>query len=270
LEAANAIVQRFNCERLKVEIYTSREEAGSAAATAVAKELARVSRMREIIGVIFATGASQLTMLRALISIADVPWSCIQGFHMDEYLGISPDHRASFRRYLRTELTERVKLQAFHEINGNATPPDRECREYADVLRLADPQVCLLGIGENGHLAFNDPDVAEFEDPLDVKIVDLDNDCKRQQVAEGWFGSLEEVPAQALTLTIPTLLRVPKLIVSVPGPRKASIVRQALTAPISTSCPATILRTHPGATVYLDAESAAELDRDESRELSHK
>lgn len=270
MEVVKAPTQRFNCERLKVEIYASREEAGNAAAAAVAKELTRLSQVRERIGVIFATGASQLTMLRALTAIENLPWSRVLGFHMDEYVGISSEHRASFRRYLRTELTERVKLQEFHEIDGNALSPDRECREYAEALRLADPQICLLGIGENGHLAFNDPGVAEFDDPLDVKIVDLDDDCKRQQVAEGWFASVEEVPAQALTLTIPALLRVPKLIVSVPGVRKASIVRQALHAPISTSCPATILRTHPDATVYLDAESAAELDRDELPEASHK
>ena len=266
----NVPIQCFSCERLNVEIYGSREEAGSAAAAAVAKELTRLGRVQESIGVIFATGASQLTMLRALTAIAGLPWHRVLGFHMDEYVGISSDHRASFRRYLRTELTERVKLQEFHEINGNALPPERECHEYAEALRLAAPQICLLGIGENGHLAFNDPGVAEFHDPLDVKIVDLDNDCKQQQVAEGWFGSIEEVPAQALTLTIPTLLRVPKLIVSVPGSRKASIVREALTAEISTKCPATILRTHPDATVYLDAESAAELDSDELLELSGK
>jgi glucosamine-6-phosphate deaminase len=270
LGAGNVAVQRFDIDRLKVDIYESREEAASAAAAALAKELTRLSRIRENIGVIFATGASQLAMLRALLQIQNIPWSRIQGFHMDEYVGISPDHRASFRRYLRTELTERVKLKEFHEIDGNVVPPERECGEYANALRLADPQICLIGIGENGHLAFNDPGVANFNDPLDVKIVDLDNDCKLQQVAEGWFANIEEVPTQAITLTIPALLRVPKLIVSVPGPRKARIVRQALTAAISADCPATILRTHPDATVYLDAESAAELDGDELLGLSRK
>jgi glucosamine-6-phosphate deaminase len=270
LEAINVPAKRFECERLKIEIYSSRAEAASAAAMAVAQELARLNRIRDSIGVIFATGASQLDTLRALTAISDVPWSRVEGFHMDEYVGISPDHRASFRGYLRTELTERVPLQIFHEIDGNALSPDSECLAYAKALRQADPQICLLGIGENGHLAFNDPGVAEFEDPLDVKIVSLDNDCKRQQVAEGWFASVEEVPGQAMTVTIPALLRVPKLIVSVPGRRKASIVRRALSEAISTSCPATILRTHPDATVYLDLESAAELDRDELLELSHK
>ena len=126
-------------------------------------------------------------------------------------------------------------------------------------LRAASPQLCLLGIGENGHLAFNDPAEANFDDPEVIKVVTLDTMCRQQQLAEGWFKSLEEVPERALTLTIPTLFKVPKLIVSVPGIRKATIVRRALEEPISTNFPATILRTHPDATLYLDPESASEL-----------
>jgi glucosamine-6-phosphate deaminase len=251
--------QRFRREKLNVEVYSSREQAAAAAAEAAAREIKRLERENATISVIFATGASQLSTLRALTEIADMPWDRIEGFHMDEYAGISPEHRASFRRYMRTELTEKVGMLRFHEINGNAPSAEQECREYGTALRLARPQLCLLGIGENGHLAFNDPGVADFEDPLDMKVVDLDNECKEQQVAEGWFASVKEVPAQALTLTIPTLLRVPKLIVSVPGSRKAGIVKRALNEAISKDCPATILRTHPDATLYLDGESAAEL-----------
>lgn len=259
MERLGAKMQRFDWERLKVEVYRTREEAGRAAAAAVGDELKRLNRTRESIEVIFATGASQLATLGALTATQDLPWSRVNGFHMDEYVGISPEHPASFRRYLRSDLTGRVTMHRFHEIDGNADP-EGECRRYAEELRAADPQLCLLGIGENGHLAFNDPAVADFQDPLDMKVVDLDDDCKRQQVAEEWFANVDEVPAQALTLTIPALLRVPKLIVSVPGPRKAKIVRRTLTEAISIACPATILRTHPDATVYLDAESAAELD----------
>jgi glucosamine-6-phosphate deaminase len=175
---------------------------------------------------------------------------------MDEYVGIAADHPASFRRYLRERLTEKVKMKTFLEIDGSAENPEKTGREYAGELRSADPQLCLLGIGENGHLAFNDPPIADFSDPVDAKIVQLDAACRQQQTAEGWFSSVEQVPQYAITLTIPALLRVPKLIVSVPGRRKATIVRRAFTEPISTACPATILRTHPGATVYLDLESA--------------
>jgi glucosamine-6-phosphate deaminase len=250
----------FRREKLKIEVYPTREEAGAAAAEAAAAEMKRLGKEKETISIIFATGASQLSTLRALTAIPGLPWERVEGFHMDEYVGIPPEHRASFRRYMRTELTERVRTLCFHEINGNASSSDHECQEYAEALRLAMPQLCLLGIGENGHLAFNDPGVADFEDPLDMKVVDLDSECKQQQVAEGWFASVNDVPAQALTLTIPALLRAPKLIVSVPGSRKAGIVKRTLSEAISTNCPATILRTHPDVTVYLDRESAAELE----------
>ncbi|MHB1023934.1 MAG: 6-phosphogluconolactonase, partial [Acidobacteriaceae bacterium] len=170
------------------------------------------------------------------------------------------DHPASFRGYLRKRLTSRVALKEFNEIDGSVSDLDQLCRDYMNKLRLANPQLCLLGIGENGHLAFNDPPVADFNDPLDVKLVELDAECRQQQLAEGWFKSLEEIPNRAVTLTIPALLRVPRLIVSVPGPRKAKIVRRALVESISTDCPATILRTHPNATLYLDAESSAQIE----------
>jgi glucosamine-6-phosphate deaminase len=253
-------VKSFQIENLKIEIYASRQESGAAAAEAAAGVLRRVRLIQESIGVIFATGASQLETLRALVTIPGLPWDRILGFHMDEYVGIAADHIASFRHYMRHELTQRVPMRKFYEVDGNAADPDKFCTDYADALRAANPQMCLLGIGENGHLAFNDPGVADFSDPEDMKIVALDEECKQQQVAEGWFKTIDEVPSRAMTLTIPALLRVPRLIVSVPGMRKARIVHRALYEPISTTCPATILRRHPDATVYLDSESAAELE----------
>jgi glucosamine-6-phosphate deaminase len=254
--------RRFQIENLKIEIYPTRKEAGFAAAQAVAEELENLcQREMDAIGVIFATGASQLETLRALVKIPDLPWDRICGFHMDEYVGIAKNHRASFRLYLRNELTQHVRMRRFYDVDGNASDPEKACQDYADTLQAANPQLCLLGIGENGHLAFNDPGVADFNDPRDMKIVALDDECKQQQVAEGWFGSITEVPTQAMTLTIPALLRVPKLIVSVPGLRKAKIVNRSLHEAISTACPATILRKHPDATVYLDEESASELQK---------
>lgn len=151
-------------------------------------------------------------------------------------------------------------MRRFFEIDGSSFDPESVCRDYAERLREADPQLCLLGIGENGHLAFNEPGEADFNDPKAMKVVCLDSACREQQAAEGWFGTPEEVPDRALTLTIPTLFRIPRLIVSVPGQRKARIVRRALKEPVSEQCPATILRTHPDATLFLDPESAAELD----------
>jgi glucosamine-6-phosphate deaminase len=250
-------VRQFHASLIKVEVHPSREAAGQAAAQAAAQAIRALAEARERLAVIFATGASQFETLAALTAINGLPWDRVLGFHMDEYIGLSPDHPASFRRYLRERLTGKVRMQEFSEIDGSAPNPNHTARDYAEKLRTADPQLCLLGIGENGHLAFNDPGVADFEDPLDAKIVELDQECRRQQLAEGWFPDLDAVPASAITLTIPALMRVPKLIASVPGIRKAAIVRRALAEPISTACPATILRTHPDVTVYLDPDSAS-------------
>jgi len=252
-------ITRFQVGNLKIEIHPDSESAGKAAAEAAAQSMRQLASRQESIGVIFATGASQLPTLRALVSIPDLPWDKIIGFHMDEYLGIDENHPASFRRYLRENLTSRVAMRQFAEIDGSADP-GTVCRVYAEKLRAANPQLCLLGIGENGHLAFNEPGQADFSDPVDLKIVTLDEACRQQQMSEGWFKSVDDVPAQAISLTVPALFRVPKLILSIPGPRKAHIVKRSLTEPISTDCPATILRTHPDATAYLDPESGAELD----------
>ncbi|MGA9720169.1 MAG: glucosamine-6-phosphate deaminase [Acidobacteriaceae bacterium] len=245
---------------LKLQIHDSSVAAGEAAAKAVAETLKQLNQNGNRIGVIFATGASQLDTLRALTAISGLPWEKVHGFHMDEYMGIDKGHPASFRRYLRENLTQRVPMEEFFEIDGSSSDPERIQKEYVQQLRAADPQLCLLGIGENGHIAFNDPAEADFNDPAAMKVVTLDAECRQQQVAEGWFPTVEDVPLQALTLTIPTILNVRKLIVSIPGRRKAQSVRRALLDPISTACPATILRSHPDVTLYLDQESAAELD----------
>ena len=251
---------RFQIDRLKVEVHADRESAGRVAAQEAAEYLRRMGSAQDAVAVIFATGASQLDMLRALVAAPDIPWNQIVGFHLDEYVDLDENHPASFRRYLRENLTSRVRMREFFAIDGSSPDHDSVCREYAERMRAAAPRLCLLGVGENGHLAFNEPAEADFHDPADVKIVTLDATCRQQQTAEGWFGSIEEVPAHAITVTIPALFRVPRLILTIPGKRKAQIVRRAFTEPISTDCPATILRTHPDATVYLDPDSAAELD----------
>jgi glucosamine-6-phosphate deaminase len=252
-------IKRLVVGSLKVEIHPSSEAASLAAARNACRAMVKLAQLSETVAVIFATGASQIAVLDALTSQPDIPWNKIRGFHMDEYIGISADNPASFRRYLRERLTSKVSMKEFFEIDGEAPDAKRTCREYAARLNSAQPQLCLLGIGENGHLAFNDPQVADFNDPVDAKIVQLDEVCRNQQWAEGWFATIDQVPQSAITLTIPALFRVPKLIVSVPGWRKAKIVRSALQDPVSTECPATILRTHPNATMYLDPESADEL-----------
>jgi glucosamine-6-phosphate deaminase len=253
-------VRYFQVGQLKLEIHPNRKSMGAAAAVAAAEALKELGQSHETIAAIFATGASQLDTLDALTSIAGLPWNRVRGFHLDEYVGLPVDHPASFRGYLKKNLTQKVQMKEFLEVDGTASDPEQVCRSYADALRSADPQLCLLGIGENGHLAFNDPDIADFHDPKDVKVVHLDAACRIQQAAEGWFNTPDDVPDYAITLTIPTVFRVPKLIVSVPGSRKAAIMRRTLEDAISTECPATILRTHPDVTVYLDEDSAAHLD----------
>jgi glucosamine-6-phosphate deaminase len=251
--------KRFKAGTLKFEVYDSRQAAGEAAARDVAEAMQAALPAQGDLGVIFATGASQLSMLRSLVERKGVPWERIVGFHMDEYARLAADHSASFRHYMRTELTSRVPIKAFHEVDGSNPDTEQACAQYAATLKAGNPQICLLGIGENGHLAFNDPFLCDFNDPLDVRLVMLDNACREQQVAEGWFPFVDAVPKHAITLTIPALVRVPKLIASVPGIRKAKIVRRVIEDEISNACPATLLKTHPDATVYLDDESSSEL-----------
>lgn len=243
---------------MKLEIYPDANAASAAAASAIAKRLQQLKISRKDIAVIFATGYSQLGTLHALTSMPDIPWTQIEGFHLDEYVGLPANNPASFRHYLRENLTERAQMRKFNEIDGSSPTPELVCRDYSQQLRAANPEICLLGFGENGHLAFNDPGEADFNDREDVKTVNLDTVCRQQQVAEGWFSTLQDVPLQAITVTIPALFRVPMLTLSILGKRKASIVRRALQEPISPRCPATVLRTHPNVTAYLDAEAAAE------------
>lgn len=253
-------VKRFQVGELKLEVYPTRKAAGEAAAKAVAEAMRQFSSPTQDVAVIFAAAASQIETLQALTAMPDVSWKQVLGFHMDSYVSLPDDHPASFIHFLRTHLTQHVSMKEFFGIDGNTTDPQGACRDYAEKLKVAAPQLCLAGIGENGHLAFNDPPEADFADPLDVKIVQLDGVTRGQQVAEGWFKSLADVPTSAITLTVPALLRVQKIIASVPGSRKAEIIRRVVEEPISTACPATILRTHPDATIFLDVDSAAQLD----------
>jgi glucosamine-6-phosphate deaminase len=259
METTKDMVASLTAGKMKLKIYPSKRAAGEAAALAVTEELRRLDQLRDQIGVIFATGAAQFDTLEFLTSTPGLPWKKVRGFHLDEYVGLTEDHPASFRNFLRQRLTQRVDMGAFFEMDGTAPDLEAVCREYIKELHVAEPQLCLLGIGENGHIAFNEPAEADFHDPLEMKIVTLDLMCRQQQAAEGWFPTWQEAPERALTLTIPTVFRVPKLIASVPGPRKAQVVRRTVNDPISTACPSTLLRTHPDVTVYLDTDSAAEL-----------
>jgi glucosamine-6-phosphate deaminase len=206
--------------------------------------------------IVFACAPSQNEFLAALRQMA-LPWECMTIFHMDEYLGLDAGHPAAFRHYLREQLLDHVQRWEFHPIHGETTQPDAECERYSRLLCEAPIDIVCLGIGENGHLAFNDPPAADFSEPHRVKIVELDPACRQQQVHDGCFASLDAVPRSAITLTIPALVSARAIFAIVPGARKAAAVRDALTGPVSTACPASILRTHPDVRLYLDKESAA-------------
>jgi glucosamine-6-phosphate deaminase len=204
----------------------------------------------------FATGNSQLAFVDALVAHTDgVPWGDVIVFHMDEYVGLGPEHPASFRRWIRQRIGDPAAPRATHYIDGLA-PPEAECERYAGLLATFPLDLCCLGIGENGHLAFNDPPVADFADPRDVKVVELEGACRLQQVHEGHFPGLDAVPTHAITVTIPALLRAGRVLAVVPEARKAEPVAAALHGPITTACPASVLRTISHATVHLEPESA--------------
>ena len=208
--------------------------------------------------VMFASGNSQIDFLHRFTADPTVPWPAVTGFHMDEYVGIAGDHPASFGRYMQERIVARTAIAAFHMIDGTAPAADERAR-YAVLLDAHPLDLCVMGIGENGHLAFNDPPVADFDDPVALKVVHLDDACRRQQVGEGHFPDVEAVPATAITVTIPALLRATRVMVIAPDARKAAPVAAAFTGPVTTACPASVLQTTDHATVYLEPASAAGL-----------
>jgi len=243
---------------LVVRVHPDPDALAKEAATEAAEVVRAAVTDRGVAHVMVATGNSQLGFVDTLVALPNVPWSAVVVFHMDEYVGVGPDHPAGFRRWIRTRVVQRVAPRAAHYVDGLADP-EVECGRYSDLLRAHPLDLCCLGIGENGHLAFNDPPVADFDDPLDVKVVDLDDACRRQQVGEGHFPTTADVPERAITVTVPALLRAGHVIAVVPEARKAAPVAAALGGPISTACPASALRTHPSATLHLDPDSAGRL-----------
>ena len=255
--APPSAVRAFRAGALSVEIYRSNAELGRAAAAQVAARVREALAKKPVVRFILATGNSQISYTASLLADYGLPWDRIECFHMDEYVGMDENHPASFRRWMRERVVSVVRPKAFHFIRGDAPDPQAECARYAALLQAAPIDLISLGIGENGHIAFNDPPVADFQDPAAVKIVPLDEACKRQQVGEGHFPDLASVPTHAITLTIPTLLAPAAIFCLVPESRKAGAVRNALEGPIATSCPASILRRSPQARLFLDAQSAA-------------
>jgi glucosamine-6-phosphate deaminase len=241
---------------LLVTCYQTNEELGKAAADEASDVIQRAISGRGVANVILATGNSQLSFLAALRQDKSVAWQNVNIFHMDEYIGIDPKHPASFPMYLRTQFLAYVNVKEFFPVSGQSDNVEGAIAEYARLLREHPADLCACGIGENGHLAFNDPPVAYFDDPVWVKAVRLAEASRRQQVGEGHFPSIEECPAHAVTLTIPALLSARRVLAIVPEARKAEAVERALRGPISEACPASILRHTPHARLYADRDSA--------------
>lgn len=250
----------FRVDALEVRVYPDQPALAAAAAREAADCLRAALARRGEARAILASATSQIQFLAALTASPDLDWSRVTLFHMDEYLGLPADHPASFRRFLREHVAAKIRPRALHLIAGDAPQPLREIARYTALLEAAPVDLCCLGIGENGHLAFNDPPVADFRDPHPLKLVQLDEACRRQQVGEGCFPSLDAVPRYAYTLTIPTLCRAARLVCVVPERRKARAVRDALRGPIHETCPASILRRQSHATLFLDAASASLLE----------
>jgi glucosamine-6-phosphate deaminase len=248
-------IRTLHIDRVPVYIFASATELGQRAAADLAAILAAAGAKGEA-SVILATGNSQLTFMEALRARGDVPWEQVVVFHMDEYLGMSDQHPASFPRYIRENLVDHVHPRAFYPIRGDAPDVEAELARYTALLEAHPPDACVLGIGENGHLAFNDPP-ADFETEEMIHVVDLDRRCRMQQVGEGHFATLDDVPRQAISLTVPALLAPGRVLAVVPERRKAEAVRAALQGPVTPHCPASILRTRPHVTIYLDQESAS-------------
>jgi glucosamine-6-phosphate deaminase len=248
---------------LRMEIFECKKDLALRAADEAIQAVRQALAERNRACVIAATCLSQLEFLDALLVAPEIDWKKTVFFHLDEYIGIPANHRASFRRYLQERIIDRVRPGAFHLIDGEAADPCQECRRLGALISAETVDIAFTGIGENGHLAFNDPP-ADFETEEPYIVVELDEACRRQQVGEGWFASIDQVPRRAISMSIKQILKSRQILCMVPDRRKAEAVRDCFELEVSPLRPASILQLHPGATVYLDRASASLL-RDRQR-----
>lgn len=243
-------------DRLDVRVYPNRDEMGRSAAREAAQAIRGLLAEQEEINLIFAAAPSQSEFLRALCAEGNIDWGRVNAFHMDEYVGLAVGQEGSFTDFLNKRVFERLPFKAVFRLNGAAEDADRECGRYAQLLRDHPVDLVFMGVGENGHIAFNDPSVADFNDSVAVKVVELERVCRMQQVHDKCFPTLEDVPERAYTLTIPARLSANRIFCMVPGQTKAAAVERMLSGQIGENCPASILRRHASAILYLDQDSA--------------
>jgi glucosamine-6-phosphate deaminase len=245
---------------MEIRVFETKLELGRAAADRAAAAIGEAITRSGEARVIAATGASQFEFLDALAAASGVDWGRVEMFHLDEYVGLADTHPASFRRYLRERIVERVHPRVFHFLAGDAADPAAECRRVGSLLARAPVDVAFVGIGENGHLAFNDPP-ADFETEEPYLIVELDEPCRRQQLGEGWFESLAEVPRRAISMSVRQILKSREIVCVVPDARKARAVAECLDGEVTPLHPSSILQRHPATTVFLDRDSASLLKK---------
>ena len=242
---------------LKVNIYETRAEMGKAAAADIKACILSLLEKKETLNMIFAAAPSQNEVLAELASDAQIPWNKVNAFHMDEYIGLSSGAPQGFGNFLKSHIFGLVDFKSVNYIDISAVEAERECARYAELLKKYPTDIVVMGIGENGHIAFNDPPVANFNDPQAVKPVALDEICRNQQVNDGCFATIDDVPTTAITLTVPTLFAGEHLFCIVPAKTKARAVRATLCDDINEKCPATVLRRHKSAILYLDGDSSS-------------
>ncbi|PYS71004.1 MAG: glucosamine-6-phosphate deaminase [Acidobacteria bacterium] len=256
-ETAGGLIEQFQADKLNVYVYDSRPSMGAAAAAVVAAEIRGLIEAKGRAVAIFASAPSQNEFLAALVAAPDIDWSRVTGFHLDEYLGMDEHAPQSFRRFLVDRLVSKVPFGEFHGLRGDAEDGAAETQRYNALLESNPPDFAVLGIGENGHLAFIDPPFCDFNDPQAVKVVELDEVCRAQQVNDGAFATIDDVPKEALSLTVPTVMAQPKLFAIVPGPAKRNAIKSTIEGPVATTCPASILRQHSDAHLFIDRDSAS-------------
>lgn len=249
------LIKEFNADKLDVRVYDSRKCMGKAAADDVAECMRKLLSHKQEIYMIFAAAPSQNEFLDALSRAEGIDWGRVHALHMDEYVGLASDAPQGFGNFLRKAIFSKVPFASVEYI-GTGRSPEDICRRYSRILESAHMDIVCMGIGENGHIAFNDPHVADFEDPLLIKKVDLDEKCRLQQVHDGCFRAISEVPKYAVTLTIPALYGADNIFCIVPASTKADAVRDSVYGPVSEKCPASILRRHHNAILYTDTDSA--------------
>lgn len=252
-------MKEYRKELLDIKVYDTRDEMGVNAATEAAAYIRELMQAQEVVNIVFAAAPSQNDFLLYL-SKEDLEWGRINAFHMDEYIGLAKDAPQGFGNYLAEHIFNLVPFRSVNYIYDETKTPEQICADYEKLLNENPTDIIFMGIGENGHIAFNDPHVAFFDDPLGVKIVDLDQKCRNQQVNDGCFASIDQVPTHAITLSIPIMMKAKRIFAIAPTALKADAIGKVYNGEITQSCPASILRTHKAVTLYTDAAGAKEIN----------